>query len=665
MKLPTLGRAARRPGPLPAGRAAPRLRGRARGRHGRRTARSPATPSPTTSARATCSAASRSGRAPRAPTASARAARGSRPPTRSPTPRSSRCAPGSTASCARTRRTSDLIFGDRRRSSTSSAETITLEPGDLILTGTPSGVGMALDPPRFLARRRRRPHRDRAPRRDRAWRRRRLSRPSSPTPGEARTSCRTCTSASTLLGWDRETQMPPGGGSPRAARSPRRSTRSRTSALADPAARRARRERRRPGRRRRRERRRGDRARRAPRPRARASRIPPELTAEMARATAAALPAWQEARASSEFARFQPFLERNVELRRELAACFPEAAHPYDALLDIYEPGATDGRDARRLRPLRDAGSCRWSRRSPSVPSPRRCPAPSPRPGSARSRSRSRAASATTTTPGGSTTRSTRSCPALARSDIRVTARWSEDDLDRHLRGACTRSATASTRPGSTRRSTRTTLGHGRLARHPRVAEPPVGEPGRPLARRSGPTGCPRAAGAVPAAARRRRSTAFLRAVNVVRPSLIRVEADEATYALHVDPALRARGGAHRGHARDRRRPGRLERADARAARHRGAGRRARLPAGHPLGVRRARLLPDVRARQHRLRPAVGGRARARCRISRPSSRRATAQVFWPGCARTSTATAGAWTRPSCCAVPPARSSIRSRSWTT
>jgi acylpyruvate hydrolase len=30
------------------------------------------------------------------------------------------------------------------------AETQTLEPGDLILTGTPSGVGMALDPPRFL-----------------------------------------------------------------------------------------------------------------------------------------------------------------------------------------------------------------------------------------------------------------------------------------------------------------------------------------------------------------------------------------------------------------------------------------------------------------------------------------------------------------------------------
>ncbi len=31
------------------------------------------------------------------------------------------------------------------------SQTCTLEPGDLILTGTPSGVGMALDPPHFLS----------------------------------------------------------------------------------------------------------------------------------------------------------------------------------------------------------------------------------------------------------------------------------------------------------------------------------------------------------------------------------------------------------------------------------------------------------------------------------------------------------------------------------
>ncbi len=46
--------------------------------------------------------------------------------------------------------TSDLIFGIADVIAFL-RETCTLEPGDLILTGTPSGVGMALDPPRFLA----------------------------------------------------------------------------------------------------------------------------------------------------------------------------------------------------------------------------------------------------------------------------------------------------------------------------------------------------------------------------------------------------------------------------------------------------------------------------------------------------------------------------------
>jgi 2-keto-4-pentenoate hydratase/2-oxohepta-3-ene-1,7-dioic acid hydratase in catechol pathway len=46
--------------------------------------------------------------------------------------------------------TADLIFGPRALVDFIS-ETCTLEPGDLILTGTPSGVGQAMDPPRFLA----------------------------------------------------------------------------------------------------------------------------------------------------------------------------------------------------------------------------------------------------------------------------------------------------------------------------------------------------------------------------------------------------------------------------------------------------------------------------------------------------------------------------------
>jgi acylpyruvate hydrolase len=45
--------------------------------------------------------------------------------------------------------TSDLIFGPDEIVAFL-RETCTLEPGDVIITGTPSGVGMALDPPQFL-----------------------------------------------------------------------------------------------------------------------------------------------------------------------------------------------------------------------------------------------------------------------------------------------------------------------------------------------------------------------------------------------------------------------------------------------------------------------------------------------------------------------------------
>jgi acylpyruvate hydrolase len=46
--------------------------------------------------------------------------------------------------------TADLIFGPRALVDFI-GETCTLEPGDIVLTGTPEGVGMAMDPPSFLA----------------------------------------------------------------------------------------------------------------------------------------------------------------------------------------------------------------------------------------------------------------------------------------------------------------------------------------------------------------------------------------------------------------------------------------------------------------------------------------------------------------------------------
>jgi 5-carboxymethyl-2-hydroxymuconate isomerase len=45
--------------------------------------------------------------------------------------------------------TSEMVFGVAELVSYTS-RTLTLEPGDLLVTGTPAGVGMAADPPRYL-----------------------------------------------------------------------------------------------------------------------------------------------------------------------------------------------------------------------------------------------------------------------------------------------------------------------------------------------------------------------------------------------------------------------------------------------------------------------------------------------------------------------------------
>jgi carboxypeptidase Taq len=70
-------------------------------------------------------------------------------------------------------------------------------------------------------------------------------------------------------------------------------------------------------------------------------RVPGELTGEMSRAGSDGYAAWLAARERNDYALFEPALRRNIDLARRYAACFPEAEHPYDALLDRYEPGTT------------------------------------------------------------------------------------------------------------------------------------------------------------------------------------------------------------------------------------------------------------------------------------------------------------------------------------
>jgi carboxypeptidase Taq len=69
--------------------------------------------------------------------------------------------------------------------------------------------------------------------------------------------------------------------------------------------------------------------------------VPGDLAAELAQAAAAGQDVWEAARAADDFAKFAPALERNVELARAYADCFDGFAGPYDALLADYDYGLT------------------------------------------------------------------------------------------------------------------------------------------------------------------------------------------------------------------------------------------------------------------------------------------------------------------------------------
>ena len=67
-------------------------------------------------------------------------------------------------------------------------------------------------------------------------------------------------------------------------------------------------------------------------------RVPTELRAEMIRSAALGNQVWIEARATNDFERFLPALERNLELKRRYVECFEWDDSPYTPLLDDFEP---------------------------------------------------------------------------------------------------------------------------------------------------------------------------------------------------------------------------------------------------------------------------------------------------------------------------------------
>ena len=70
-------------------------------------------------------------------------------------------------------------------------------------------------------------------------------------------------------------------------------------------------------------------------------KVPKELVEALSRETSLAHQVWRDARADSDFSKFAPSLTRIVELNRQMADAIGTGATRYDTLMDAYEPGMT------------------------------------------------------------------------------------------------------------------------------------------------------------------------------------------------------------------------------------------------------------------------------------------------------------------------------------
>ena len=264
-----------------------------------------------------------------------------------------------------------------------------------------------------------------------------------------------------------------------------------------------------------------------------AVRVPTSLAAEMSRAAAIGHAAWQEARAAADFSRFRDALAAHLELRHRYAACFPDAAHPYDVLLDDFEPEITTARvrpllaDVREgLAPLIDAAA-RSGREWADVLA-----------GEYAVEDQRRAVMAVLEGVGFDPdgwrldTAPHPFAQGIGPGDTRITTRYDLHDFESALHGALHEFGHGLYEASVPARLVATPLGDpvslGVHESQSRLWENVVGR-GRPFCTWVAPQLTRSLPGLGPVDA-----DALYRSLNGVRPTLIRVEADETTYNLHV-----------------------------------------------------------------------------------------------------------------------------------
>jgi carboxypeptidase Taq len=266
-----------------------------------------------------------------------------------------------------------------------------------------------------------------------------------------------------------------------------------------------------------------------------ARRVPTELAADLVRSASVGREAWVRARAESNFSLFAPHLERNLELARDYIACFDEFECAYDALLDDYEPGMKTVEVARlfdelkrELVPLIATLAEHGDRVDDSclhvhVPTEKQ-----------------RALISEVVAKMGFDPSGWRLddtvhpfATSSGRDDVRITTRWDEDYFPMSLYGAMHECGHGLYEAGVAASLQRTPLGQteslGLHESQSRLWENMVGR-GRPFCE----VLAPRIADLFAGPLTDLEIGKLFRAVNRVAPSFIRVEADEATYGLHI-----------------------------------------------------------------------------------------------------------------------------------
>jgi carboxypeptidase Taq len=262
----------------------------------------------------------------------------------------------------------------------------------------------------------------------------------------------------------------------------------------------------------------------------RSVRIPERLAVELARASTAGESAWEAARPAGDWEGFRPFLERICDLQRHKAEALGFDGEPYDALVDEFEPGETasglaalfDGLRGKLVPLVAEAGAA-----DPGLP-PGRFPA-------ADQDLLCREVAALLGYDFGAGRLDAAAHPftaGIGPGDARITNRFDETSVVPALLGTIHEVGHALYEQGLPREHWGTPAGEpaslGIHESQSRLWENMVG----------------RSAGfwahALPLCARRFPALdgleveRFVRSLNAVTPSLIRVEADEVTYNLHI-----------------------------------------------------------------------------------------------------------------------------------